>query len=130
VLRIFVDIDYEAECIHVRQTPEHKLLLAILMRALGDLHSNQRFIVRETIQWFTARDRKLKYWNGFTFNQIIDELEFSPYIVALFKEIVDKVLYDKCMSERKESRKKLNELAERTRSYFSPQKCAALRAAL
>lgn len=102
VFRFTTHPDYEANTISNCTLPERKLLAAVLYRAISDLYSHEPPIVRDAIQWFTHEDRGFKKQKGFTFDRIIDELNFSLTAVQKIKQEVSEALYYRNIADAKE----------------------------
>lgn len=124
-----MQVDYETEMFESPTIPERRLLAAVLARALTDLHSNIPLVARNALCWFITKNsvKFVRKHLGFTFTQIMEELNFSAEQIAIIQYEIKKAFYGKCMPKREESGTRFSKLAERKQLYVRKKKCSALR---
>lgn len=101
-LRFSVNVDYESLTTAIEDIPERNLLMAVLIRSLNDLLSNDPVLVRQAVSWFAAEDDDRS--KGFTFTAVTEALNFSTHTKDIIKNKVKNIAYGQCMSERQTSR--------------------------
>lgn len=96
---LHIDADYECEMYQADPSPEHRLLAALLSRAILDLCSKDTAIARDALAWFRCKSKRE---DGFNYTNVMEELNFTPTQRRMISTAIIKAHYGKCMREGEE----------------------------